>query len=363
MNRTIFAILGLLLFYNAQGQNHLDNYMIGNYFDFNGQLIDGFYDFSYAPEKSLNVSYTINTDYTPGYYYTREGLKIEGWLKYAHSSTSFKFIADDDDKPKKIKADECNGYVIGVDSFAVIENFDVQRSLGAFHSDRREFAEVVDKAGSLTFYKHTRVGSRNINDTYIVKLDSSANYISFPKGGKKFKEAGIEIFGGFEPLRKKMETAYYEEIPTLIKILKYKKRYDQQRKICFNASWDETDNCKDCSYYAKVESLKDSIFHISYCFKNDVKIYEGNFTSFYPHKRRGDFIFYYPNGDIRKKVNYVNNRPKSAIDYYATSNGIHREYNISEEGIDYKQIYYTDGRRLLDEAGNGKESFYDSMNH
>ena len=364
MNKTILIVLTSILFHNSQGQNSVDNYNIGYYFDFNKQPIDGYYDFSYEPEKSLNVNYKIGVDYSPGYYYTREGEKVKGWLKCSQNNTYFKFKSNENDKAKTIKPDQCDGYVIGIDSFAVIENFNVQRNLGAFHSDDREYAEVIEKVGTLTFYKHTRAGLQNSIDTYIVKADSSTDYISFPKGTKKFKDVGTEIFGSFESLRNGFQTEKYEtsDIPALVKLLKYKNHYEQQRKVYFNSSWDEVDNYKDCSYYAKVESLKDSVFHIIYYLSNDVKIYEGDFTSLYPHKRTKNIVFFYPNGKVRKEINYKDNKPISSIDYY-TNGSIHREYTISKKGNIYDQIYDANSNVILNEAGNGKESIYDSINN
>ena len=150
-------------------------------------------------------------------------------------------------------------------------------------------------------------------------------------------------------------------MPIIIKLLKSKFFYEQQKRIYFNSSWDEIDKGEKCAYYANIESLHDSVFHFSYYFNNDIKIYEGDFTSFYPHKKKGDFMFYYPNGITRKKVNYENNKPKTGIDYY-TNGGVHREYNITEESNIYNQIYDNKGNELLDETGKGEEIFYDSNN-
>ena len=363
MYKSILFFLSFLLFVNSQAQDEQDNYRVGHYFDLNKQPIDGYYDFDYEPKKSLKVSFTIGESYTPGYYYTREGLKKEGWLRYSASNSYFKFKKDNNDKEHTIKPDECNGYVIGADSFAVIQNFDIQRDLGGFHTAYREFAEVIDKVGNFTFYKHTKANTQNYVETYVVKKDGTNNYVSFPKGTTKFKELCLDVFGSSEYLKQGiLAIKYYnDDIPSMIKILKYNNHYDQKSRICFNSSWDEIETCNDCAYYAKVEDLHDSILHIAYYFNNDIKIYEGDFYSLYPHKKKGNFTFYYLNGAVRKKLKYKDNKPQSAIDYY-TSGKIHRKYSIAKKRIEYQQVYDITGKSLLDELGNGNEVCFDSIN-
>jgi antitoxin component YwqK of YwqJK toxin-antitoxin module len=92
-----------------------------------------------------------------------------------------------------------------------------------------------------------------------------------------------------------------------------------------------------------------------------VKIYEGDFTSFYPHYKQGDFLFYFPNGVVRRKLSYKNNKPKKAVDFFENGK-IHRVYDILEFGtIIYKLVYNEDDVNVLDARGSGSEMFLDAI--
>ncbi len=353
---------GILINILSQAQNSIEGYEIGHYIDMNMQIIDGYFDFSYEPGNCFIISYTVGADFTPGYYYDMDGKKTNGLLKYSQSNTYFKFKTSDNEKGKTIGPDECMGYVIGADSFAVIQNFDVYRNLGAFNSKKREFAEVLDKVDSITFYKHIRTGYRKIITTYIIKKDMDNNYLSIPKGKNNFKKTAVDIFGEFEPLKDDIQKGKYnvDDIPTMIKLLKYKKKYDAGERIYFNSSWDEADNYKEYAYYASIESLQDSIFLIKYYFNNDIPICEGNYTSFYPHIKQGTFVFYYPNGIVRKKIYYHHNNPR-LINTYFKNGSIHWSYANTGETLFFEKVNDSKGNNILNDSGNGIELFFDSI--
>lgn len=65
------------------GQNSMPNYEIGYFVDINRQLIKGYFDFDYEPEKALDVSYVIGDNFMDGYYVDKVGSKIKGLLKYS----------------------------------------------------------------------------------------------------------------------------------------------------------------------------------------------------------------------------------------------------------------------------------------
>lgn len=352
------------MIFNCQsfGQNAIPNYEIGHFVDLNKQLINGYSDFDYEPEKSLNVSYVIGDNFTDGYYINKEGVRIKGLLKYEIKDRNLKFKLKKEDDEKSIKADECNGYVIGVDSFSVLKNVYIFRTFGDSPSENGEFAEYMGKVGDMTFYKFLGLSANGSYVKYIVKTTDTSECLTFPSSTGKFKKMASEIFGSDPILKADIEKGKYkmENIPSLIKIFKYRKLFEGNTNILYNASWDETNNPKESIYYAKIESVKDSVFHLSYFLNNDVKIYEGDFTSFYPHKKKGVFIFYYPNGSIRKKVNYVNNKPKHESEYFLNGN-IRRmsKQLFSENRRIYEFVHNEKGEDVLDKQGNGKEIIID----
>lgn len=358
----LFYLLAMTFSCLSFGQNPIPNYEIGHFVDINRQLIKGYSDFDYEPEKTLDVSYVIGENFTDGYYIDNKGLKIKGLLKYSVQDRDLKFKLDKDDTEKSIVADESNGYVIGVDSFAVVKNVDIVGVFGDSPSKKVEFAEFMSKVDGISFYKFIALGANGSYVKYVVKASGSSEFLTFPDGKGKFKKMAAEIFGSDFILKSDIEKGKYEvkDVPSLIKIFKYRKLFENNQKILYNTSWDETDNAKESSYYAKIESVKDSVFHLSYFFNNDVKIYEGDFTSFYPHKKRDTFVFYYPNGSIRKRINYVNNKPKNEIEYFLNQN-IHRisKQMFTENRRIYDQVNNEQGKSILDENGNGKEVVFD----
>jgi hypothetical protein len=362
MKNKLILLYLFFLTSNLFSQYNFDNYEIGYYFDVNHQIIDGYYDENYQPKNPLKLSYTTGDYFTPGYYYDLNNKKISGLIRYVQRNTFFKFKSDRKADQQTITPYDCVGYVIGLDSFAVIEDFSVEREIGGFQSSEKEFAEVIDQVDNLTFYKHTRVGSDNIVYTYLVKDGNAGNYTSFPKGINKFKKISVQIFGEFESLKTQILSEKYDasDIPTMVKLLKYKRKYDKKEKIHYTSSWDETEDTHKSAYYASIESLKDSVFHLKFYFNNGVPIYEGDIYSFCPRKRTGDFIWYYPSGTIRKKINYLNNKPQETTTYFRNGN-IHYIYKTENKACSYSAVFNLNGEKILDNSGCGTEVFYDSI--
>ena len=93
---------------------------IGYYFDIEGESIEEFYDLDYEPKKSLERIFNVGAEFTPGYFYSSDGRKSDGFIKYLQNNLDFKFKASLQDKPTTINASQCLGFVIGIDSFATI---------------------------------------------------------------------------------------------------------------------------------------------------------------------------------------------------------------------------------------------------
>jgi len=355
----IFAILAGFRVYS---QPIVVNSRTGYCFDINNNFIPGYCDKDYDPKEQLFVKFTIGEEYTPGYYYNRTGDKTSGLLLYSQEYTSPRFKQDKKSEAYDLLPKDCSGYVIGADSFGVITNFNVERMLGGFQSNKREFAEVIEKVGNLVFYKHTRTGMNNIVYTYLVKADTAEKYISFSKAAFVFKETCLPIFGEFESLKEQINKDKFsaDDIPVMAKMLKYKWKFDHQERIYFTASWDEVDEANKSSYYAVIESLQDSIFHLKYYSNNDVPVYEGSYSSFYPEKKTGEFNWFYPDGKIRKTILYQNNSPQLTTIFYPNGS-IQAEYYTDYVNTFYKQAYTLNGEEIIDNSGNGTQLLYDSI--
>lgn len=257
------------------GQNLTNNYEIGCFMDYDKQLINGYSDFDYEPEKSLKVSYVMQENFTDGYFIDKDGVKVNRLLKYSLTDRNLKFKSKIEDEDKSLEPDDCNGYVIGIDTICVLKNIELQGVFGDTPSERGEFAEFMEKVDGMSFYKFNAMGANAPYIQYIVKKSDAIDYLNFPSGSGKFKKMATDIFGSDTVLKADIEKGKYKEkdIPSMIKIYKYRKLFANNKKIYFNSSWNETDNAKESSYYAKIEIVHDSIFHLGYFFNNDVKIY------------------------------------------------------------------------------------------
>ena len=348
---------------NAFGQNLIPNYQIGNFIDYNKKRIDGYYDFDYEPKNSLKVSYKCSDNFTKGFYINADGLKVNGLLKYSDKNRELKFKLFEKDDVKSINAYETQGYVIGIDTFSVVKNVMLNGILGGRLSEKSEFAENIESIGGMKFYKFTGLKNGNSYIKYLVKQSDTSDFLTFPSGKDKFRNFVGEIFKNDSTLRDYIENGKYDDqdIPSILKIYKYKRLFNLGQNIYYNSSNDEINNKTESMYYSKIESVKDSVFHLNNFFSNNQKIYEGDFTSFYPHNKQGNFLFYFPNGQVRRQLNFKNNKPKDAIDYFENGK-THRVYKVlGHETIIYQKVYNTDNVDILDKDGNGNELFEDRI--
>lgn len=351
-----FVCLGA---YAQSGNNY---HAVGLYYDFGQKITDAYNDINYEPEKVVKFSIKEGEEYTQGYYFDLNNHKLKGYLQYGPSNpTIFWFKESIAGEKQKVKAKDCLGYVIGTDSFTVIQNFEIERKIGSTRITEKEFAEVIDQFDNMAFYKHTNMDLNQPLTTYLMKRDTGA-YISFPKTRNGFKEVAAAQFGDYPSLIDRIQSGELKnaDFPTVLKLYKYKRYYDKNRRIFYNQSGDETDDTTHASYYSVIHSVKDSVFHMSYHAKKGLKLYEGQYTSFFPHRNTGDFTWYYPNGAKRKVLNYVFGKPTITTTYF--NNGeIHYVYKDTEEGPVFRKVLSPEGKMLISNLGHGIETFYDSI--
>lgn len=339
---------------------------IGHYYDLFGTPFEGFHGPNYIPQKTLNKSYVVGKNYTGGHYYDTFGEKHTGKLKYNQRNSNLKFHYEGEDSfdAKKIKPKFCESYVIGVDSFMTLHNYNVERDLGKFPSSKPDFVEVMDVVGDLSFYRHLHMNQNRILSTYMVQ-EKNGNLTSFAKGGVRLREAVLKYFGGV-PILKKMidETEIYSsDIPDMIKTYSYYYKYKNNEKIFFDNHWVQLKNEEGASYHALVylfhpEQVKMKYFHL-----DGTPIYDGEFISLFPIIKNGVFKWYYPGGSVWKIEEFHDNECAGTTRTFYKNGNLHTELNkTNSDGYDiYKQVYDSLGTALLDENGTGVEVFYDRI--
>lgn len=361
-NRLLHLFILLIIYKSAVAQNKISNYELGYFFDINEKMINGYYDIDYNSKPLFEESYKQNKVFQNGIYVDLNKKIISGLIRPDENYIGFEFKTNDSSKIIHFGTEDCLSFKVGSDSIAVISDFDVERLTGAYHSNNKEFAEVIDRFDSITFYYHVRLGINHSVETYLYKNDSLKEFISIPKGSHKFKILASQVFKDSKLVTDQIESGKlsWEDIPKMIQFLKYQKIFNSKEKLFFNEEWEETNNQSEEYYYAYIQSIKDSTFNLKYYFKNGIPIYEGNITSFVPLRKNGEFIWYYPNATIRKKASYENNTLISKQIYFPNGK-VHWEYKVEDNEIHYTRISDVDGNDLLNPHGDGEEHFYDSL--
>ena len=305
---TMMKFQSLILFLFILLANHsYAQVPVGLQFDINGQALHGYFDpITYSPIKKL--TYTHNSDsYETGHYYNLAGHKIVGLIKFAGKKIFFQTKLGKSKttlKPELIKS-----FVIGVDSFFVVSNFQYKNRL----ITKSEYAQFITEFDGYTFAKHYRfpseIGPANyeIIETYLVKKKNETVWNNFYLN-KKFDEKALKHFGHIPEIKSKLLSYEYSDKNTLsmIKMCDYWNKYNLSEPILFDQFWQETQNKENAKYHANITSKKDSIWTFDY-YQDSVKLYTISYSSFYPNVKNGELTVFYPNGTIRRTCNYMNN--------------------------------------------------------
>src|SRR5690349_16685761 len=97
---------------------------------------------------TFQIQSSLAAPFLKGRYYTRDGKKTEGLIKFFRASfsvfgskpSSIKFKADSKTEATKFTADDIVAFVIEKDSFAVVHNIKINSINGEYV---RDFAQVI----------------------------------------------------------------------------------------------------------------------------------------------------------------------------------------------------------------------------
>jgi len=168
---------------------------IGYYFDISGFNIEKYYDqLSYLPRERLNVTHYADS-FEKGICFKRNGSE-EGLFKFQHDKVWFK--KETDNKAVKILPNDLEGLKIGLDSFFVAKNFNVEKKIGAILKTNPEFLQYLKKVGDVSFAKHINVQAFNtggeLTETYYIQTKADQNWVSFPRTKRRFKPVAKKYF-------------------------------------------------------------------------------------------------------------------------------------------------------------------------
>jgi hypothetical protein len=330
----IFSLIVKSLFSQTQ---------IGYQFDVNGYPFDGYHDpLIYSPKKTIKNIHNSDS-YELGYYYDKNGTKIDGHIKYGKNKIWFK----KDSSSKRIKAEEISSLVIGVDSFFTISNFKIFES----YKKKPEFVQFLANINGALYVKHYRFTSDRVIETYLIKQKNNEEWNDITNCYIFDKEA-LKYFGHIPYLKRKISTGELtkDHMMTLITISDYQNKADKNQAIYFDSYWQEVITPSKATFSGTLINKTDSSWIMTYS-KNGTKLYEVNYSSFYPDIKNGLYKSFYPDGSLRKEITYLNDMPKMAKSYEMNgelfSNYNHNQVILKKDTLN-DIITYTNHNGIFD---------------
>lgn len=129
---------------------------------------------------TIHFQTLIAAPFLKGHYYDGNGKKIEGLIKFSRASfsvfgskpSSIKFKPNSDSKALKLTPDDISSFVVGSDSFAIVQNIKINSISGEYVKD---FAQVIE-SGSISLFVHKSTSGNGQmvfdNDRYVISKGS-----------------------------------------------------------------------------------------------------------------------------------------------------------------------------------------------
>jgi hypothetical protein len=363
MKNISLLILCLFSILNSSAQSYFDDYNIGCYSNLYGDIVEGYLDFDFNPSYTFSLSDEIVGKYTRGHYFDLHGAKKEGFIQYYHAKRFFRFKADkNDDDFTLIKAKACKEFTVGDDRFISIKADSISWNQETSIFTQDYFIEVLDNFENKTFYKFLRPGSNSPTIYYLVESDSLGRYEAFPNQNKKFMAFAKSLFPEYTSILKDIDEKKYTKntIQTLIKNFKYTYLHTNDKPIFYTSVWVETSDKENSKYFARINSIVDTTFYLTFYTIDEKKIFDGEFSSLVPLKRAGTFTFYNEDGTKRRELVYSDNKLVGGKVYFQNGD-LHRSFQIEDSEMLYSTVKAANGESVLNNLGNGTEKYFDNL--
>ena len=165
--------------------------------------------------------------FSKGYYYTQDGEKVEGYIKFKRASfgvfgsrpSLIKFKSAKKSKAVKLRANQIKAFVVESDSFCVVQNIKINAIQGEYEQD---FAKVL-VAGPMNLYLHyssSSDGQRSYsNARFVLSADGSADYFGL-WNIKRQREDLAPLFDKMPTLAQQIFDKEYDyvDMPKIVKI-------------------------------------------------------------------------------------------------------------------------------------------------
>jgi hypothetical protein len=164
--------------------------------------------------------------YSKGYYYTQDGEKVEGYIKFKRASfgvfgsrpSLIKFKSAKKSKAVKLRANQIKAFVVESDSFCVVQNIKINVIQGEYEQD---FAKVLI-SGPMNLYLHyssSSDGQRSYaNDRFVLSVDGSGKYFGL-WNIKRQREDLAPLFDEMPTLAQQILDKEYDyvDLPKIVK--------------------------------------------------------------------------------------------------------------------------------------------------
>lgn len=359
-------LLSFIFAFNLIAQNPIDAQ-----FDINGMPLHGYFDqMLYQPE--LKISQVHQSDsYELGYYYDTKGKKIVGLIKLVNNKIYFKKKGEDN--RIKLKTEDTEHFVIGIDSFLVIRNYNINGRI----VEKPTFAQFLAEIDGKTYVKHYRFksassqyygGASPVVKSYLVKSKTDEHWMKFSNVGP-FERDALEYFGHIPFLKKKITSKKYkyEDLDRIITTAEYYSKFKSVDAIYFDKYWQQIRQASKATYSAYIIHHENISWTVDY-YKGNQKIYRANYSQFLPNIKNGEFISYYPNGNVRQISRYNDDeligvkhfhKNESLLFYYQYIKKIDPYSSNVEFDLVYTVINDTLGRHIEEENGTIKADYFD----
>ena len=162
--------------------------------------------------------------YKEGYYYTKEGKKVEGLIKFRRASfgvfnskeSDILFKKGEDSASVKLTTKDISSFVTGDDSFAIVYNIKINSIQGEYKED---FAKVVITGRMNLFIHMSSSGDGKSfydNDRYVISKDSKI-YFGIWNAKKQRKEIAYFFSDDPDIQSKILNKEFDKKIPELVK--------------------------------------------------------------------------------------------------------------------------------------------------
>lgn len=341
---------------------------VGQKFDCNGMPFNGYFNpLTYSPIDKVTEKCTSDI-YEKGYYYDTSGKKVFGFINLNPANAKYiEFKEDIINESKIFKIKDAKELVFRTDSFLTMNGFRINEKTT---TQKKCYAQFIAKINGMGFVKRYSYSNSGYSQNFFVKTEDESMWNLLPTNSK-FEDYALKYFGYLSFLKEKIVNGEYDEndLLTIIKTADYYDRYQKAKPIFYDAFWQEVLKKEDAKYHALITAKVDSVWTFEY-YEGDTKLYQVNYTSFYPNIKNGEFISYYPEGKTRQIIMYEENEPKEVKEF--TPNGelkVHYKHVITDiekstkDDHDIKYIFLADsqGDNILDGGKKGSIDVHDDF--